>query len=257
MSARTPEAVLQRVAGWEGASLTELKGGLNNRTWLAQRDGRKAVLKVDQDIRDRPYNSRPEEARTQSLAASVGLAGEILYVDETALMCAWTEGEVGDSVSLSRHDVIERVAAALRRLHGLAPTGRTFDAMGAARLYFAGIRNDDDGLAAESVRIVESVGKPQILVLCHNDLVAANIIIAPRARFLDWEYACDNDPLFDIATLIEHHALSEAAAARLLDAYFDGDGERWRGALDVQRRLYAALNFLWQAWRASQLPAVP
>ena len=83
------------------------------------------------------------------------------------------------------------------------------------------------------------------LCCCHNDLVAENIISAPEIRFLDWEYACDNDPLFDLAIVVAHHDLSERQAGVLLDAYFDGDGARWREQLDVQMRLYGALNWLW------------
>jgi hypothetical protein len=40
---RSPESILCEIPGWDGASLTELSGGLNNQTWLAEIDGRKAV----------------------------------------------------------------------------------------------------------------------------------------------------------------------------------------------------------------------
>ena len=67
--------------------------------------------------------------------------------------------------------------------------------------------------------------------------------------FLDWEYACDNDPFFDLATIVEHHELSDAHTAELLNAYFDGDGQRWRHHLERQRKLYLALLCLWMASR--------
>ena len=74
----------------------------------------------------------------------------------------------------------------------------------------------------------------------------------PDIRFLDWEYACDNDPLFDLATVVAHHGLNDRQAGVLLDAYFDGNGGRWRNALTSQMRLYDALNGL---WAAAALPA--
>ena len=249
MSARTPGDVLRLVAGWKGASLTELKGGLNNQTWLVQRNGLKAVLKVDQEVRTRPYNSRPEEARVQSGAASAGLAGKVLYVDETAFMCAWTEGEVGEPASLLRHDVTDRLAVALRHLHRLPPTRRVFDAIGAARRYAAKIHPDNRKMATECEQIIETIGMPSNLVLCHNDLVAENIVVGPRTSFLDWEYACDNDPMFDLATVIEHHQLPNEIALRFLDAYADGDSARWHQKLAEQRQLYRALYWLWLAAR--------
>jgi thiamine kinase-like enzyme len=85
---------------------------------------------------------------------------------------------------------------------------------------------------------------------CHNDLVAANIIATPELRFLDWEYACDNDPLFDFATVVAHHNLSSARMDYLLNAYFNGDGQRWREHLARQTKLYEALLWLWEAARS-------
>jgi thiamine kinase-like enzyme len=67
--------------------------------------------------------------------------------------------------------------------------------------------------------------------------------------FLDWEYACDNDPFFDLATIVEHHELDDAQSLRLLNAYFDGDGERWSDNLKMQRKLYLALLCLWMGSR--------
>ena len=88
-----------------------------------------------------------------------------------------------------------------------------------------------------------------VLCCCHNDLVVANIINAPETRFLDWEYACDNDPLFDLATVTAHHELTSRQRDTLLDAYFDGDGRRWRSQLDCQAEVYEALLYLWTASR--------
>jgi len=67
--------------------------------------------------------------------------------------------------------------------------------------------------------------------------------------FLDWEYACDNDPLFDLATIVEHHELGETQGRTLLDFYFEGDSCRWQKGLEEQRKLYLALLYLWMACR--------
>ena len=95
--------------------------------------------------------------------------------------------------------------------------------------------------------VIESMRHPGNLCFCHNDLVAENIIAAPDVMFLDWEYACDNDPLFDLATVVAHHELSNRQADLLLDAYFEGDGARWRRHLADQERLYDSLRWLWLA----------
>ena len=105
------------------------------------------------------------------------------------------------------------------------------------------------GLIATSLGVIKEVRLPNYLCCCHNDLVGENIIAAPDLKFLDWEYACDNNPLFDLATIVEHHELSEAQGRALLDAYFEGSGESWYPKLVEQQKLYLALLWLWLASR--------
>jgi thiamine kinase-like enzyme len=208
-----PAQVLATIPGWQGASYRELPGGLTNRTLLVEKAGRRAVLKIDPAPRMPPYNPRREEARIQDRAAALGRANGVLYVHETVLLAEWSEGEVWT---------------------------RAHFELDAATL-----------VAAESrLALIDSMPGPMNLCCCHNDLVAENIIATPQVRFLDWEYACDNDPLFDLAIVVAHHDLSDRHADVLLDAYFDGAGRRWREQFATQMRLYDALNWLWSAANA-------
>jgi thiamine kinase-like enzyme len=248
-AARAPETVLARIDGWQGAAISEIAGGLTNRTWLVEQGDRKAVLKIDAALRVEPYNSRPAEASIQSIAAGHGLANAVLYVDDFTLLTEYVEGTVWEPDCLERDRNIELVAEALRRLHSLPLSGRSFDSLIAAKRYVADIVNADVALVEHCGQVIETMRLPHNLCCCHNDLVAANIITTPGLMFLDWEYACDNDPFFDLATIVEHHELSEDIAARLLDVYFDGDGQRWWPKLREQRDLYLALYWLWLAAR--------
>jgi thiamine kinase-like enzyme len=246
-----PDAVLAGIPGWRGASCSELPGGLTNRTLLVEKDGRRAVLKIDPSPRTAPYNSREDEARIQQRAAALGRANHVLYVEDTVLLCEWGEGEVWTRAHFDVDDNLGRVATALREIHALPLTGKTFDAAAAARLYAGSLGASLSGAAERHLAVVESSPGPMNLCCCHNDLVAENIISTPGIRFLDWEYACDNDPLFDLAVVVAHHGLSERQAGVLLDAYFDGHGSRWREPLAVQVSLYDALCWLWAAANAS------
>lgn len=246
-AAQSPESVLAEIGGWEAATISELDGGLTNRTWLVEQGHRKAVLKIDASPRGAPYNSRPAEASIQSLAASHGLANAVLYADELTLLTEYIDGVVWEGACLEQDDNIELVAGTLRRLHSMPLSGRSFDSIIAAKRYVAKIDNADVALVDRCTRVIETMRLPHNLCCCHNDLVAGNIITTPDMKFLDWEYACDNDPFFDLATIVEHHELSEEVSARLLDAYFDGDGQRWSAHLREQRDLYLALYWLWLA----------
>lgn len=246
MSARqTPGSVLATLAGWEKATFSELSGGLTNRTWLVTADGRRAVLKIDDAPRSAPYNSRRHEAQIQANAAENGLANPVLHVSETVYMTEYLEGDVWSGDSLVDDTNLTELARALRKLHSLPLTGRTFDALSAARVYAEDVPTAEREMMRDCLHVIESLPRPRNLCCCHNDLVSANVIATPGIRFLDWEYACDNDPFFDVATVVAHHRLSEERANFLLDAYFDGDGRRWREHLAMQVRFYDALLWLW------------
>jgi thiamine kinase-like enzyme len=240
---------LRQVPGWEDATASEISGGLNNQTWLVAAGDRRAILKTDQHPRRTPFNTRAAEAQVQTQAAQAGLASTVLFASDTVYMTEYVDGIVWSSASLDDNENLDQLAAALKKLHALPLTGRKFDAIGAARDYAGQITGVDPDKVRDSVQKIESTPIPTNLCCCHNDLVAANIIAAPDVRFLDWEYACDNDPLFDLATVVAHHHLSAAQSDYLLNAYFDGDGRRRRSQLERQVALYDSLLWLWEAAR--------
>lgn len=246
-----PAAVLAAIPGWRGASYRELPGGLTNRTLLVEKGDRRAVLKIDPAPRTPPYNSRQAEARIQEQAAALGRASRVLYVRDTVLLAEWAEGQVWTRARFEDDENLRRLAEALRSVHKLPLTGSAFDIAAAGRSYARMLDATDAAATERYLAIVESAPGPMNLCCCHNDLVAENIISTPEIRFLDWEYACDNDPLFDLAVVVAHHGLSDRQAGLLLDAYFEGDGAPWREQFAVQVRLYAALYWLWAAANAS------
>jgi thiamine kinase-like enzyme len=219
----TPESVLADLPGWANATCSELTGGLTNHTWLVDAGERKAVLKIDEAPRSEPYNARRTEEQIQTRAAEQGLANRVLLATDTVYMTEYVEG-----------------------VHALPLTGRTFNAIGAARDYARRIKSGDEAKVRECLQKIENGPRPPNLCCCHNDLVVGNIINTPETRLLDWEYACDNDPFFDLATIAAHHAMTDAQIITLLDAYFDGDGTRWREQLDRQADVYQALLWLWE-----------
>ncbi len=247
--ARTPEEVLGQIPGWEGATLAQLSGGLTNRTWRVTKGDESGVLKIDDGPRDVPFNTRRDEANIQKMAALAGLAPSVLFVDDGIYFSEFVEGTVWERDCLDKAGNLELIAGALRRLHALQLTGRSFDARVAANRYVEKNSRLDSDTVEKCTAIVSSMRLPQNLCCCHNDLVAANLITTPDLMFLDWEYACDNDPFFDLATIVEHHQLTDAQVKRLLDAYLGGDGQRWRAHLEKQRVLYLALLCLWMGSR--------
>jgi thiamine kinase-like enzyme len=247
----SPDDVLPRLPqAWRSATWRPLDGGLSNRNWLLEYEDRKAVLKIDESPRQPPFNTRHQEALVQAVAADRGLANVVLHAGDQVYLTEYVEGTVWQASSFNDAENLRDLAMVLRRLHAMPPTGRLFDSRSAATGYAATIKQEGEAVE-RCLGIVEALPEPQHRCCCHNDLVAENILSAPGIRFLDWEYACDNDPLFDLATIVEHHQLHEQQVGILLNAYFNGDGERWRARLVEQRRHYAALLWLWAASRSA------
>lgn len=255
MVRHNPDEVLAAIPGWRGASWSELAGGHNNRTYRVELNDQCGVLKIDDSDRYAPFNSRIAEARVQSIAADAGLAGRVLFASEHIYLTEFVEGDVWTRNSLDHEASLETIADALRRLHSLPLTGRLFDPTVAAKLYGQRIDKIHQQMVEHCSGIIATRRQPKKPCCCHNDLVVENIIATPELKFLDWEYACDNDPLFDLATIVEHHNLSAAQSGYLLDTYFNGNGAGCADRFAEQRALYLALLWLWLASRSDVEPS--
>lgn len=116
------------------------------------------------------------------------------------------------------------------------------------------------GAHATAVRILDLLPEPGPgeATLCHRDPTAPNVLETPAGalRLLDWEYAGPGDPLYDLAVIIEHHALDDAAADTLLEAWAGGGAtdthvRQARERLGRAREAYRLVAQLWQAVTAS------
>ena len=246
MQASDARAALDTVPGWAGARVARLGGGETNTAWRVEHGGRRAVMKLDEASRDVPFASRRQEAAVQAAAAAQGLAGRVLFSDDGLLLTEYVDGRPWTAADSADPRSLAALAATLRRVHALPATGRAFDATSAAMHYADALGGADPEVARRCLETVKAAPAPSAVCCCHNDLVAANILLADGIRLIDWEFAADNDPLFDLATIVVEHRLSDANVERLMDAYFEGGGSRWRGELDAMVRVYRALAWLWR-----------
>ena len=237
---------LDAVPAWSGADVSKLDGGHSDAAWLIERDGIRAVLKLDEAPRSAPFNTRLVEASIQARAFDSGIGSRVLHADEQMLLSEYVEGAPWGTQENDDADELHALAMALRQVHALPLTGRQFDALTAAKQYLKGIGDADEEIAERCLRTIRETPMPVRPSCCHNDLVPANILVGNGIRLIDWEYACDNDPLFDLATVVVELNLNSADVSRMLDVYFDGDGARWLPDLARQQRLYEALTWLWR-----------
>jgi thiamine kinase-like enzyme len=214
---------------WPGkeAAIQPLGGGITNRNFIVEVDGQKFVLRIGGRDTKLLGIDRSAEHAASIVAAELGLGPEVVaYIEpEGYLVTRYIEGEVG------RVDV-ERVGAALRRLHDGPPIPGRFDSFRVVEAYCKTAHERGvevpkayeraKRLAAEIER--RRAGTPPRP--CHNDLLNANFIDdGGRIWLVDWEYAGMGDPFFDLGNFAVNHELNEESELALLSAYGSDDAE--------------------------------
>ncbi len=238
-------------------------GGMTNQNILLDLPCGKFVLRLPHPARATLID-REHEAFNNDLAYRAGLNVEtpVLDVRSGVKLTRYLEnGAPLNQTQLQDGRCLRLIAGNLRRLHGGNFAFRnTFNAFDAFRRYFSLLQDKDlflkadarmDRLADAFWRL-EGVCRKLPLRPCHNDLVPENMLLQGEGLFfIDWEYSGMNDPLFDLAAVIEEGRMPSEAADCLLEAYFAGGASDGISARDAAARLNIhrfCQNVLWFLW---------
>lgn len=258
--AMDPRRAMAQVPGWAGVefAVEKLGGGLTNRTFRLRRDAESFMLRLDAEHQPDIGLDRDCELSILERASESKLAPEIVFADPEGgiLITRFVEGRPWTSEDLNDRHKLVRIAELLQEVHALPSSGRRFLVGSIAAVYSSKLKSVP-GLHAFGERCVEIIlrsGSDSQIRCCHNDVVAANIVGNGRLTLIDWEYACDNEALFDLASLIGYHDLNRRRADVLLGAYTGDAGSEPRERLELQLRIYDALHWLWLAVRQTMNP---
>ena len=82
--------------------------------------------------------------------------------------------------------------------------------------------NFRDPIIEEGFKIFEALyKKDHKAIFCHNDLNNENIFFNGKCKFIDWDYACYNQPIFDLAMISKSFNLNHKQQEVLLESYGD------------------------------------
>lgn len=204
-------------------------------------DGERFVLRLRRAGRLAPILDPERERRVLEVVGTHGLGPAPYFVapEDGLLVARYLPGERWPDDALREPEHLSRLAERLRELHSLPLSGAGYTPADAARCY---ARAAGDPTAAAPV--IERLRQlpPAPAVLCHNDLVASNVIENDgRLRFIDWEYAGDGDAAYELAVVIVCHGLGDAQRRALLESY----GEIDRGRVDSMIEIYKLVEALW------------
>jgi thiamine kinase-like enzyme len=229
-------------------TVTNLNKGLTNHNVLVTIRDEQFVVRFPKADAAHIVN-RDHEAKALALINKTGLDVQTLYFDP--LTGIKITRYVPDLITFDAYalpDRIERTATLMRRLHALkTPIGALFDPIARYHQYRAHVNHpliSDDAAQAviEGIHPISS-----LLTLCHNDWVPGNIgFSSQRDYLLDYEYAGDNDPFFDVMSFITENDLTSEERQRFILAYF---GRQPDDEEHHRLRLYEDFhNLLWCTW---------
>ena len=256
-----PRALAELFGRWqppgEGGS-PELEAvfsaGHSNRTFLVRNGERRFVVRLGSRGAAGLGVDRQVEQKVLACADRLGISAPVLHCDPSrgTLVTDYIESRALRIEGIGAERVIDAVATALHRLHAEPLDIPAVNIADRIRRYARELQSNPRrwpraNRLLGSCRVVMEQYRfgRKLSALCHNDLVAPNILETPEGiRILDWEYAARGDPFFDLATLCEDQGLSALDRQQLLLAYGEiGDAALER--LYRTRVLYRLLSALW------------
>ena len=249
-------------AGLPPDSPTSRLAGLTNVNHLVVVGNERFVLRIP-GAGTGEYINRVEEEVAARSAAAAGVNAEVIFfdaadglmvtrfIDDALTMDGERFGDLG---------AVARAAHAFRRLHTRAASFATdfqlfpmideYKALLASKGAVLPDGYEDVQRRAERVRAkLEAAPVPR--VPCHCDPLCENFLDTGERMFIiDYEYAGNNDPMWDLGDLSVEGGFGPTHDEALLQAYFDGDPPPSdRGRMVAYKAL---CDLLWTLWGVIQ-----
>jgi thiamine kinase-like enzyme len=256
-------AVLDRISLLAGRERTveELSGGLTNRNLRVRADlGTDVVVRISSNESSLLSIDRANERHNTTAAWQAGVGAPVVEAlpDDNVLVVAFITGRTLEPADMRDHAMVPRIAAAVRTLHEGPPFQGLFDMRQIRRGYLdlvteRGFRLPDDYLAlAPKVEALEDAlgRRPEPLVPCNNDLLAANFIDdGSKIWLIDYEYSGMNEASFELGNIASESSLDDETLALLVECYW-GTPSRHRLARAQTWSLLA--RYGWTLWASIQ-----
>jgi thiamine kinase-like enzyme len=226
-----------------------LPKGLTNKNTLIHVDGVWYVLREPYPDAAKIVDVR-HEAKALEMISSLHLDVPCIYFDpKTGIKISKYVDDLKTYNECDDDDKIERTAFLMRRLHDLNQTcGFCFDPLARYKQYSQHVKTPIYDLRFALAVLDELAALTNHLTLCHNDWVPGNIGFSDKRDYLiDYEYAGDNDPLFDVMSFLsENNIENETDRDRFYRAYFkEYPDSQTRYVLFVYEKFN---NLLWCTW---------
>ena len=236
----------------------ELPGGITNRNIAVTTSARKYVVRISGRNSSLLYIERRAEFENSKIAAAMSIGAPVYEFrpDLGIMVIGFVSGRTFGADDIAAN--LPRVAAAVKQLHSSPAFSRDFDMFDVQKGYLKVV--EDRGLVipdgyfdyAEKFEAVREAlaAHPVAKVSCNNDLLPANFIDAGSHLWLiDYEYAGNNDPAFELGNIWSEAMLEYPALQELVRHYYGEDRP------DMLHRAWlqaAVARYGWTLWGSIQ-----
>jgi thiamine kinase-like enzyme len=242
-----------------------LEGGLTNFNFKVSTPERTVVVRLSSSDGDLLAIDRDAEHVNSLRAAESGAAPAVIDYrpDHQALVVAWLHGTTLTAQDLHDEKNVVRVATVCRQLHSGPRFVGDFDMFEVQRRYLAIVRDRGYRLPPRYLDLLPEVDRisdalavrTEPTVPCNNDLLAANFIDdGDRLWVIDYEYAGNNDPCFELGNIWSESDLPLDHLALLVDSYY---GRHLRHKVARARLLGLMAKYGWTLWASIQVAVSP
>lgn len=232
----------QQLPIWSGPVTAEpLSGGITNLNFKVVDAQRPFFVRVGEDFPVHLIQRDQEYAATRA-AWAAGVAPEVVYTGDGALVLRFVEGQTLDEDSVRDPAMLARIVPLIRQCHRAIPEhlrgpALMFWVFHAIRHYAGELRDRGspysdmlDTFRQQAAELEQVIG-PVEIVFGHNDLLPANFIDdGERLWLIDYDYAGFNSPLFDLGGLASNADLPPDLEKEVLTQYYGtpSDDALWR-----------------------------
>ncbi|MEJ7636068.1 phosphotransferase [Aeromicrobium sp.] len=252
------EALLDQVPVFAGSPRTvqELPGGLTNQNLKVTTPAGVFVVRFSRSDNDLLGIDREAEAHNTRAAERSGAGAPFVDYrpDLGLLVIGFVGGRSYVNADLHKPGALVRVAEVIRTLHAGPRFLGDFDMFTRQHGYLRTcldrgfpIPDDYSAHADDFLRIRAALAhRPVPTVPCNNDLLAGNIVDdGERIWLIDYDYAGNNDPCFELGNTWTECDLDDGQLAELVTAYVGRESPE----LIARTRLQATVSrYGWSLW---------
>lgn len=241
--------------------MTQLDGGLTNVNVRVRTADRDVVVRISSAESTMLAIDRVAEYLNSQAAAASGASPRVVEfcADQHLLVVDYIDGKTLTSADVRNPGNLARIAEVCRRLHAGPRFVSDFDMFDVHRTYLQTVTDNDYRLPARYLEFlpqVEQIEKALAVVNvptvpCNNDLLAANFIDdGERLWIVDFEYAGNNDPCFELGNIWSESNLEPGQLDELISHYYG----RERPSMVARARLLGLMSkYGWTLWGSIQL----